>query len=469
MQQWKNGPLPEDCTVSTEESTPLSDVRLALHPRAALATIASTGTTALVESFYVHIPALRATPAYGTGDPAQWPRVVDEISYFDDFYVLQLSEAARESEKKSGIRVYVYLSPSFGGESREAFAAHTAGRWNLDGKDHGKFVLWVYGAKENEGYLAAGAAALAELGEHRLTAIHNGMYQVAQRRENNMGAAFMWMMQTLPQEAKEASASQGSASSPPPATASSAGAGAAPPSVSRPAPADPGQAVMNHASELLKSGQYSELAALVQPLADNGVAWAQFVVGLIFNNGYGVTKDTLRAATWYRKSADQGYQNAQNNLGFLYYTGDGIPKDVGQAVTWYQKAAAQGQPGAQFRLGYAYIQGEGISQNVSEGINWLSRAAAQGNASAENQLGILYYSGNGVPKDVTQAASWYRKAAEGGNSSAQTNLGIMLYRGEGVSRDLTEATVWLRKSAQQGNADAQRALANIGKGTESAL
>ncbi len=204
-QQWNNAPLPQDCVISSLERTSVTDVRISTHPRAAVATIKSTGRIAFVESFYVHIPGIPRAPSKGLADPTQQPRVIDEISYFNDYSVLQLSQAAKESESQSGIRVYVYLTSSFGGLSREAFAAEVARNWRLNGADGGNFLLWTYGEKENEGYLEAGAGALTRLGRDRVTAIHNGTYQVAQQRVNNLGASFLWMMQAIPKHLEASS------------------------------------------------------------------------------------------------------------------------------------------------------------------------------------------------------------------------------------------------------------------------
>jgi TPR repeat protein len=48
------------------------------------------------------------------------------------------------------------------------------------------------------------------------------------------------------------------------------------------------------------------------------------------------------AVEWYRKAADQGDAFAQCNLGVMYENGYGVAKDMNKAVEWYRKAAAQG-------------------------------------------------------------------------------------------------------------------------------
>ena len=50
-------------------------------------------------------------------------------------------------------------------------------------------------------------------------------------------------------------------------------------------------------------------------LAAAGDAAAQNRLGLISQNGEGVTQDYAEAIKWYLKAAQQGYDAAQKNLG----------------------------------------------------------------------------------------------------------------------------------------------------------
>ena len=45
---------------------------------------------------------------------------------------------------------------------------------------------------------------------------------------------------------------------------------------------------------------------------------------------------------WYRLAAEQGLADAQFNLGIRYYNGQGVPQDYVQAHLWWNLAAAQG-------------------------------------------------------------------------------------------------------------------------------
>lgn len=89
-------------------------------------------------------------------------------------------------------------------------------------------------------------------------------------------------------------------------------------------------------------GDFSEAMALLQPLAEGGNARAQFLVGLMYTVGQGVTQDVPAGVAWFLKSADQGNVDAQYSLGTEYSTkevNDKFPEDYVQAYVWYSLAA----------------------------------------------------------------------------------------------------------------------------------
>jgi len=74
-------------------------------------------------------------------------------------------------------------------------------------------------------------------------------------------------------------------------------------------------------------GDYATALRLWRPLADRGVAEAQFHIGTAYASGAGVPRDFAEAAKWFRKAAEQGYLAAQLLLGVAYTTGRGVPQD----------------------------------------------------------------------------------------------------------------------------------------------
>src|SRR5437868_7075967 len=76
------------------------------------------------------------------------------------------------------------------------------------------------------------------------------------------------------------------------------------------------------------AGDYATALKLWQPLAQGGNARAQNNLGVIFENGKGVTQDVATAVKWYRLAAAQGYGGAEYNLGLIYAIGRaGVPRD----------------------------------------------------------------------------------------------------------------------------------------------
>jgi len=73
-------------------------------------------------------------------------------------------------------------------------------------------------------------------------------------------------------------------------------------------------------------------------LADQGLAVAQFNVGLMYANGQGVTKDETEAMKWYRLAADPGRSDAQYQLGHLSYQ----QNNFAEPVKWFRLAARSG-------------------------------------------------------------------------------------------------------------------------------
>jgi Sel1 repeat len=74
-------------------------------------------------------------------------------------------------------------------------------------------------------------------------------------------------------------------------------------------------------------GDIATALRLLQPLAEQGNAYAQFSLGVMYANGQGVTQDYKEAVEWYRRSAEQGFAIAQSNLGVMYANGRGVSQD----------------------------------------------------------------------------------------------------------------------------------------------
>ena len=107
-------------------------------------------------------------------------------------------------------------------------------------------------------------------------------------------------------------------------------------------------------ADAYERGDYSPAFTLIEKLAEEGDAKAQYNLGLMYDKGDGTPQDYKAAIKWYTKSAEQGHAKAQNNLGLMYVKGLGIPQDYKAATKWWTKAAEQGDGDAQNNLDNMY-------------------------------------------------------------------------------------------------------------------
>jgi|GEM_PF-629901 len=87
---------------------------------------------------------------------------------------------------------------------------------------------------------------------------------------------------------------------------------------------------------------FASARVLCRPLAEDGLADAQFVLGRMYQNGEGVSRDARRAAEWYRRAAEQGHADARFDLGMMYRYGIGVTRDPVEAYAWFELADRAG-------------------------------------------------------------------------------------------------------------------------------
>ncbi len=133
-------------------------------------------------------------------------------------------------------------------------------------------------------------------------------------------------------------------------------------------------------------GDYETSLAECQPLADTGDAIAQFCVGRLYANGFGVAMDDALALQWYGAAAEQGHGEAQFNLAVMHANGWGVEMNEQEAVKWYRLAANQGFVQAQTTLAMNCHKGRGVEQNLVEAYMWYHIAMQLGDENARYEL-----------------------------------------------------------------------------------
>jgi TPR repeat protein len=125
-----------------------------------------------------------------------------------------------------------------------------------------------------------------------------------------------------------------------------------------------------------QEGRYPAALRLARPLADEGDARAQSILGLLYYHGQGVQQDFAAAATWLRKAAEQDDADAQSHLGVMFFQGQGVLQDKTEAMKWFRRAADLGDAEAQYNLGISYAKGEGGELDNVRAHMWFNLAAA---------------------------------------------------------------------------------------------
>ena len=183
------------------------------------------------------------------------------------------------------------------------------------------------------------------------------------------------------------------------------------------------QASFNAGEVLFESEEYEEAAEHLFDAAAAGHARAQYYLGEMNYNGWGMPENEIAAAEWYRLAARQGETDAMYKLGLIFHAGEDLPRDFEEAAKWYRLAAEKGHDEAWYALGGMY------------------------------RIGLI-----GETEDMQMAVSCWRKAGELGNMTAQIDL-AEYYRDAG---DMEEAVRWCRLAAAQGSDYAQRLLRDMG-------
>lgn len=169
----------------------------------------------------------------------------------------------------------------------------------------------------------------------------------------------------------------------------------------------------------------------VQIKANNGDPFAQTTLGVCYELGEGVAKDTERAVYWYTQAVEKGWAGGLVRLGKCYAEGIGVAKDSKKAVELWMMAT---QVPSQARsvqethiqealaaLARAFRLGEGVQQDMDKAIQFAIPAAEWGLPAAEYELGMCYLA-ESPHQDSEKAREWLARALDGGIFEAENAL-----------------------------------------------
>jgi len=109
-----------------------------------------------------------------------------------------------------------------------------------------------------------------------------------------------------------------------------------------------------------RAGKHAKALRILQPLAKDGDAQAQYLLGVMRERGQGVPRDATRAARWYERAIETGgYPPAYWRLGLLYRDGRGVKQDPARARELLSEGARLGSRQAKSAL--AQMPGAAVS------------------------------------------------------------------------------------------------------------
>ena len=153
----------------------------------------------------------------------------------------------------------------------------------------------------------------------------------------------------------------------------------------------------------------------------------------------------LEAKKFLSKASEAGDANAQYYLGIMYLNGYGVPINYQEAARLFILGAQKNHAGAQIALGVLLIEGIGVPQNFKRAAVLLTLAAKQDNRDAQAILGWIYKYGVGVTENKIIAYALWNYVAAKGDDWARYNRNYLLsemteeelYKAQDLSMNLT--------------------------------
>jgi len=118
---------------------------------------------------------------------------------------------------------------------------------------------------------------------------------------------------------------------------------------------------------------------LARESSGRGSRYGQLTLGRLHWRGHGrLAQNRAQAVAFFRLAAAQGLDEAQFELGRVYNNGFGVASEEAEALRWFHLAAAQGHPEALSRVAACHEKGLGVAADAAEAICWHRRAHVAG-------------------------------------------------------------------------------------------
>lgn len=104
---------------------------------------------------------------------------------------------------------------------------------------------------------------------------------------------------------------------------------------------------VSDAINAMRAGNFAEAYCVLKPYAESGDAEAQYNIGWMYLNGYGLMMNDSEALEWWQRASEQGYTDASFSIAMLYSLGEGqVERDMDKAIEYYLMAIEDGHEDA---------------------------------------------------------------------------------------------------------------------------
>lgn len=141
---------------------------------------------------------------------------------------------------------------------------------------------------------------------------------------------------------------------------------------------------------------------------------AAFILGRLYQEGWGLKQDARAAFRWFKRAAHGRMPEAYYYLAFAYHTGAGVARDLAQAFRWFRLSAKAGDLTGLYMQGQCLLDGMGTTANVRAGVQLLRKAADRGSNDAMEYLAVHYMRRGRLKR----ARIWAQRSWRAGNEVA---------------------------------------------------
>ncbi len=151
---------------------------------------------------------------------------------------------------------------------------------------------------------------------------------------------------------------------------------------------------------------------------EKGLSRCEFIMGMMYRDGVGVTTDSTKAEDLFTKAAEKGFAQAYSHLGVMQLDRD----DYKSTMKSFMKALNLGDKHAYYNIGYLYEYGYGVEVDYAMASQYYQRALGYNNINKPHalfHLGRMLYEGReGLKKDGQKGLDYIKRAVQMGDFEA---------------------------------------------------